>query len=589
MAEYVPVYTKRERRFRNLGKVLFIVTVIMIVALIMSIKVSIIDNDFQFSWVTIENNEGDDLSGLLLTPNDIPSGGAPAVIVVHDLGGHKEQNNRLSFELARQGYVVLALDLRDHGRSRGSTTFNDYYGGEPYDVIAAYDYLVQQVSGVDVNHIGVVGDGFGGASCLMAYDILLKSNISLDAVVAWGPPIDITMLYNNNWDEIEPFVERRISDVDWGDSLERANRSIADHMNSDNWSADAVFIIYGGQDEKVPVEQFALMRERAELFEVTDVGHDLSEEKRVLEYTIDFLYKRLEKTPMVENDFNYEEVETVNNIVHVSTFAVMLVSFMMVYEVLVMNKTSRSYISQLSKDIKPMFLGFAMVVDVVVYVGISLAVGKLYDIMSGDPLTDILPAARFYVTMIWAAALLLAFGMLVWWGWSYWMPRDEERTEETCGNLRGLGGGLLAFLIIVLNYLFGQVILYGPNYPKSYEIILVAAFCFGFFLGHELWMRKMLHMKVQALLGKLFLRHRWPYHLTFFAIMYGLYALLGLVMLWNLGRVHFDTDFQAVYILFVGVIGLGSTIIYHRSRSIMATVTFSTIMAPWLLNIAHHL
>jgi membrane protease YdiL (CAAX protease family) len=71
--------------------------------------------------------------------------------------------------------------------------------------------------------------------------------------------------------------------------------------------------------------------------------------------------------------------------------------------------------------------------------------------------------------------------------------------------------------------------------------------------------------------------------------MYGFYALLTLVMLWNLGRDHFDVDFMTVYLLFISVIGLVSTLIYHRSKSILASVTYSTVIGPWLLAYAHHL
>ncbi len=589
MADYVPVYSRRERRFRNLGKVLFIAVVLLVVCLIMSIKVSVLDNDYQWKWVELENNEGEQLSALLLTPNDISAGNASAVIVTHDLGGNKEQHNRLSFELARQGFVVLALDLRDHGRSRGQTTFNDYSTGEAYDIIAAYEYLAYEVDAVNPERIGVVGDGFGGAAALMANNILLEQNITLGAVVAWAPPIDITPLYFDNWDEIEPYTDRRVSDVDWKRSEDRDNRSVRTNTYADNWDKDRVYIIYGGQDKKVPQSQFGVMQEKAELFQMADLGHDLSEDQRVLEFTIDYLCRRLDKTPLVDFDFNYEEVETVNTLVHVTTFSVMILAFLMVYEVLVMKKASRSYIPQFSKEVKPRLLGVGAMMDIVFYVAIAYAVGGLSNILTGDPFMDILPAAKFYMILLWAGALLLGFGMLIWWGWSFWMPRDDDRTDETCGNLRGIVSGLFALLIVAINILFGQIILTGPNYPKGFEFILVAIFCFIFFLGHELWMRKLLHMKVHGLLAHLFLRHRLPYHLTQFGIMFGLYALLSLVMLWNIGRDHFDVDFTSVYIMMVLVVGLGTTIIFQRSKSIMATVTYSAVIAPWLLNIAHHL
>jgi membrane protease YdiL (CAAX protease family) len=71
--------------------------------------------------------------------------------------------------------------------------------------------------------------------------------------------------------------------------------------------------------------------------------------------------------------------------------------------------------------------------------------------------------------------------------------------------------------------------------------------------------------------------------------MFGMYALLALVMLYNVGRDHFGADFGTAYALFVLVIGFVVTIMYQRSRSLLATVTYSTIMAPWLMNLVHHL
>jgi dienelactone hydrolase len=588
MADYVPVYSKRERRFRNLGKVLFVAVVMLVLSLMGSMYFSIMENDMQWKWVELENNEGDQLSGLLLTPNDIPTGGAPAVIVTHDIGGHKEQHNSLSFELARHGFVVLALDLRDHGRSRGTATFLDYNHGEAYDILAAYEYLLG-ADHVDPSRIGMVGDGYGGAACIMANNILLGQNVTVDAVVAWAPPMDITTLYNGNWDEIQPFIDRRMADVDFAFAPDRDNRSTKLHMDHPNWTAGNIYIIYGGKDKKVPVSQYDGLRSKADLYEVSDGNHDLSEDQKVLEFTIDFLYRKLDKSPRVDYDFNYETVRMANLAVHASSVAVMVFAFLMVYEVLVMKTASRSFVSMFSRDVKPMFIGIAALIDVVAYVAIASGVGALYNFFTGDFIVEILPAARFYTTMLWAGALLLGFGMLVFYIWSYWMPRDEERTEETCGNLRGIASGMFAIVIVIINYLLGQVLLYGPNYPKDLTFLVVAGIAFVFFLGHELWMRKMLYMKVNALLSRLFLRHRMPYQLTLFGAMFGLYALLSWVMLYNLGVEHFDVNFGQMYMMFITGIGVVSTLIYHRSKSVLASTTYSAIMAPWLLNLAHHL
>ncbi len=589
MADYVPVYSRRERRFRNLGKVLFIAVVLLVLSLMASMYFSIMENEFQWDWVKLENEQEEQISGLLLIPNEVPQQGAPAVIVTHDLGGYKEQHNRLSFELARQGFVVLALDMRDHGMSQGTTTYGDYYDGEAYDLVAAYLYLRYDVDEVDPNHIGMVGDGFGGAACLMANNILLERNETVEAIVAWAPPIDITSLMNDNEDEIQPYLDRRAGDVNLDKIQERDNRSAKEHMDNPNWTASNVFIIYGGKDKKIPVSQFDGIRDKADLNLIADLDHDLSGSDKVLELTIDFLYRKLDKTPRVDTNFNYETVEMTNLAVHASSVAVMIFAFLMVYEVLVMKKSSRSFIAQYSRERKPMVFGMAILVDVVAYVGIASTVGTLYDLFQGDVLLPILPAARFYTTLVWAGSLMLGFGMILWWIWSWWLPRDEERQEETCGNLRGIAAGMLALIIVVINYLLGQVLLYGPNYPKSFAFLLVVALIFVFFLGHELWVRKLLYMKVNALLSIFFLRHRLPYQLSLFGAMFGLYVLLSWVMLWNLASDHFDQDFGNMFLLFILAVGFVSTVIYHRSKSILASTTYSAIVASWLLNLAHHL
>jgi dienelactone hydrolase len=590
VAEYVPVYSRRERRFRNLGKVLFVAIVLLILSLMSSMYFSIMENEFQWEWVELENDNGDHLNALLLTPNEIPTGGAPGVIMVHDLGGWKEQHTNIAFELARHGFAVLLLDMRDHGRSHGQTEYCDYFDGEPHDIVAAYEYMAFEAEGVDTNRIGVVGDGFGGAAGLMAYNILLDQNATLEAVVAWCPPMDITPLYSGNWNEISPYIQRRIDEVDWDDPDERNNRSVRLHMDHVNWSAGDVYIIYGAKDQKVPVDQFDNLNLKADLYMVENRGHDLSEDRKVWEFTIDFLYRKLDHSPRTEFSFNDGTVSTANMAVHAMSVLVMIFAFLTVYEVLVMKKTSRSYFPQFSRKIKPMFIGLAALIDIVVYVGIALLVGAFYDFfLDRDYLGTLLPAPHFYMTTLVAGAFALTFGLLIWYIWSYWLPRDEERTEETCGNLRGIASGLFAFIIIVINYLLGQVLLFGPNYPKTFSILFVAGIVFLFFLGHELWMRKMIYMKVNALVSTFFLRHRLPYHLTLFGIMLGLYALLSWVMLYNMGGQHFDDDFGTVYTLFVLGIGTVATIIYHRSKSLLASTTYSALIGVWLLNLAHHL
>jgi len=261
LAELERYFTRRERRSRRLAGVLALAVLAMAVLFVLSYKASIWDNNMANpSWHHFENNEGDTLSALVLKPQDVPPEGAPAVIVVHDLTGHKEQLNRLSFELTRQGFIVMALDLRDHGRSSGNTTYGDYYTGEANDIVAAYYYLHANVVGVDPSKIAIVGDGFGGAQAIMATDMLLRQDKIVSATVAWAPPLDIRSLvkderYAAYWDAIQVYLERRVMNtpVDaykdfWAYNTNLDDRSARLHMDAPNWSADNVYIIYGDND-----------------------------------------------------------------------------------------------------------------------------------------------------------------------------------------------------------------------------------------------------------------------------------------------------------------------------------------------------
>jgi dienelactone hydrolase len=590
MAEFARFITRRERRFRRLRLLVFIALGVMIGLWFLSFKVSILDNDMASpEWITFENENGDELSGLVMHPRD-PSGGLPSVIVVHDLTGHKEQLNRLSFELVRHGYLVFAIDLRDHGRSQGETTFGDYYGGEPWDIVAAYDYLTEKVDHVDPGRIALVGDGFGGAQVLMATDILAMENKSVTATVAWGPPMDVSGLRadERSWENLEVYLDRRISDVDWKYVEDRDNRSVIEHIGSPNWTVEDIFVIYGEQDPFIPQEQFYSLPGIGELQNITEADHDLSEDEEVLSSTIRFLERRLTPSETKEIDFNYKEVEAVNSALNFSIIAVMVLGFLTLYEAAVLKKTARSYIPEISKESGLLRLGVFTLLDIVAYTFIALMMSRLYIGLEEGAFMGILPGSRFFTTVLAAGIVLIVWGIVHWWGITRFLSQDEERTEESCGNLRGLALALLALLIIIANFLFGQMLLIGPNYPKTLTYILPLIIIGIFFLGHEIWVRKIIHPKINTMLRTLFIKRQLPFHLVFFAVMYGIYALLMLVMFTAIGAENFGPDFWLIYGALVSVIGLVSTILYHRSKSILASLTYSVIVAPWLLNLVYH-
>lgn len=94
------------------------------------------------------------ISGLLVKPSGGAKGKVPGVVLAHGLTGSKEWYIQMSRQLAKEGFVVLSIDLRGHGGSSGYCTFAY---DEANDVIAAGDYLKKNVAEVDPAHITAMG------------------------------------------------------------------------------------------------------------------------------------------------------------------------------------------------------------------------------------------------------------------------------------------------------------------------------------------------------------------------------------------------------------------------------------------------
>jgi len=106
--------------------------------------------------------EGRTLSALLyIPPNASSSTPAPGVLAVHGYINSREVQSGFAIELARRGYVVLALDQGGHGYS-DPPAFAAGFGGP-----AALQYL-RNLDIVDENNIGLEGHSMGGWTVLAA-------------------------------------------------------------------------------------------------------------------------------------------------------------------------------------------------------------------------------------------------------------------------------------------------------------------------------------------------------------------------------------------------------------------------------------
>lgn len=94
------------------------------------------------------------LEGLYWEP---PGTLSPAVLLLHMLGRSKEEWIPLATELRRQGYGVLAIDLREQGRSRPEQLVADARAG--------FEFLRKQKT-VDAARIGLLGASIGANAAI---------------------------------------------------------------------------------------------------------------------------------------------------------------------------------------------------------------------------------------------------------------------------------------------------------------------------------------------------------------------------------------------------------------------------------------
>ena len=91
-----------------------------------------------------------------------PSGGSPAVMLLHGLGGRRGQMDALATRwFVPHGYAALTFDARGHGESGGLVGLDG--PREVADVRALYDWLAARPD-VDDRRIGAWGISYGGGA-----------------------------------------------------------------------------------------------------------------------------------------------------------------------------------------------------------------------------------------------------------------------------------------------------------------------------------------------------------------------------------------------------------------------------------------
>jgi len=111
----------------------------------------------EVTWV---DTDGIKKSALLLTPNTATAENpAPAIVTSHGFLNNKEMQDLNYVELARRGYVVLAIDMASHGDSQIASGVGNMIPSVWQGV-----QFIADINYVDKTRIGITGHSFGGFS-----------------------------------------------------------------------------------------------------------------------------------------------------------------------------------------------------------------------------------------------------------------------------------------------------------------------------------------------------------------------------------------------------------------------------------------
>jgi len=177
---------------------------LLIIALVLVLGGSVLAQTFNTSMYSVDvdriyfDTDKGTLSGLLYMPDGASaSDPRPTVVVTHGYLNSAEMQDANAIELSRRGYVVLALDMYDHGHSvanaENTGSFFGFWTTALYDA-ASYmyeqDYVLKDEAGNGI--IGVTGHSMGGFSSSMA---LFSDEQAYQAALAADPSTAVRKIY----------------------------------------------------------------------------------------------------------------------------------------------------------------------------------------------------------------------------------------------------------------------------------------------------------------------------------------------------------------------------------------------------------
>lgn len=183
--------------------------------------------EYSYQDVNIRTSDNVKIKGTLYMPKKI-AGKVPGILLLHQLGRDRHSWSSLVPLLIKEGYVVLAIDLRGHGESivfgdtirRYRQFSNDDYKNMIIDVSSAVKYL-KSVKEVKAEKIAIIGASIG-ANLALQYAARDKE---VRTVVLLSPGLNYrsleTLPYLKDYDRRALFIVASEGDVYSANSSKR--------------------------------------------------------------------------------------------------------------------------------------------------------------------------------------------------------------------------------------------------------------------------------------------------------------------------------------------------------------------------------
>jgi uncharacterized protein len=171
------------------------------------------------------------------------------IVLIHGMGGSRDEMARIGRDLHAEGYDVLLFDLRGHGRSDPSRL---YMGGrERADVRAVLDWATRK--GYSVDRVGWLGYSMGASTLLME----AAQNARIKAVVLDSPFGDLPELLDRQLTQHSHLPRLFNPGILTAARLAYGVRTdnLVPIRSARQWGHRPMLLIHGEADSIVPVKQ----------------------------------------------------------------------------------------------------------------------------------------------------------------------------------------------------------------------------------------------------------------------------------------------------------------------------------------------